>query len=200
MLKIYTKTGDTGETSLFGGKRVSKASIRVETYGTVDELNSAIGAAIAQAESTSTTLSVNGKRKGKRIQNVITELEKIQHDLLHIGSSLANPSASSLPFDASRLNKRTEELEKFIDQLTAKLPELSNFILPGGGEAGSLLHLARTICRRTERRIVELHQKEHISNTILTYFNRLSDTLFTMARFVNHKEKKKETIWKKENV
>ncbi len=180
-LKIYTKTGDKGTTSLFGGKRVLKSSARVETYGTVDELNSTIGVAIAQS----------AKRKTQSAK-IKTELIKIQNDLLLIGSTLANPLAKPL----EKLDKRVEDFEKLIDELTAKLPELRNFILPGGGVAGAMLHLSRTICRRAERRIVDLSQTESVDTHILTYFNRLSDVLFTLARYVNYKEKQKETIWK----
>lgn len=173
MAKIYTKTGDKGETSLYGGKRVSKANLRVEAYGTVDELNSAIGIVLAKMPN--------------------TELTNIQNDLFEIGTSLANPKEEPI----KKLKKRVEEFEKLIDNMTKELPTLRNFILPGGGVGGSHLHLARSICRRAERKIVELSQKENIDNGILIYFNRLSDLLFTMARFVNHKEKQKEVIWVK---
>ncbi|MBI2430881.1 MAG: cob(I)yrinic acid a,c-diamide adenosyltransferase [Candidatus Levybacteria bacterium] len=172
-MKIYTKTGDKGETSLFGGKRVSKASLRVEAYGTVDELNSAIGVVLAKMEN--------------------KELSNIQNDLFLIGTMLANPKAKIV----TGLQKRVEEFETLIDRMTSKLPELRNFILPGGGTTGSLLHVARTVCRRAERRVVALSQKEKVDRAILMYFNRLSDLLFTMARYVNHKEKKKEVIWTK---
>lgn len=182
MVKIYTRTGDKGETSLFGGKRVVKSSGRVDTYGTVDELNSVVGVAVAH-------LGVSERAVKK-------ELEKIQNDLLGIGSYLASPGMKSQEVRIKHLPKRVEELEKYIDLLTAKLPELRNFILPGGGKAGAFLHQARTVCRRAERRLVALANKEEVDDSILKYFNRLSDALFTMARFVNHREKKKETIWK----
>ena len=181
-MPIYTKTGDKGTTGLYGGKRVSKFNIRVETYGTVDELNSAIGVAIAEIS----------KIKNK-IAKTREELIRIQNDLFSIGSALA--STSAIP--NTKLKKRVEEFEVFIDQMTAKMPVLSNFILPGGGKVGAELHLARTICRRAERRVVELSKTEKIDENILMYFNRLSDLLFTMARFVNSKQKRKETIWKK---
>lgn len=177
-MKIYTKTGDKGETSLFGGKRVSKADLRVEAYGTVDELNSAIGIAIAESQASECN----------------SELIRIQNDLLDIGSVLANPKAKSI-----RLEKRVEEFEGLIDVMTKELPALANFILPGGGKGGAQLHFARTLARRAERRIVALAQKEVIDNGILIYFNRLSDLLFTMARFVNYKEKKQEVLWTKNN-
>ena len=185
-MKIYTKTGDKGKTSLFGGQRVSKADVRVEAYGTVDELSSAIGIVIAETQ--------NSKLKTQNyILNLKTELRKIQHDLLDIGSTLANPSAGKV----SGLEKRVSDFEKLIDKLTEKLPPLRNFILPGGGKSGSLLHLTRSVSRRAERRVVALSQKEKVDDSVLKYLNRLSDLLFTMARLVNYKEKKKEIIWKK---
>ncbi len=174
---IYTKKGDKGKTSLFDGKKVWKFDRKVEAYGTIDELNSAIGAASAFISN----------------RLIKQNLEKIQNDLLEIGSSLA--VSSTLPVD--QLKNRPEELEKLIDQLTKQMPALSQFILPGGGKGGSLLHLARTIARRAERKIVHLRQYEKIDELILIYLNRLSDLLFTMARFVNYKEKQKEKIWRK---
>lgn len=181
-MAIYTRTGDKGKTSLMGGKRVLKSDLRVEAYGTVDELNSAIGIAIAEIS--------NSKYQ---IVNIKTELSKVQNDLLDIGSALATPEG--VPVE--HLEVRLKEFEKLIDMMTAKLPELTNFILPGGGVAGSYLHLARTICRRAERRVVALMQKVEVDPAIVMYLNRLSDLLFTTARFVNHHDKQKETIWKK---
>lgn len=177
--KIYTKTGDKGETSLFGGTRVPKNSLRVDTYGTVDELDSVIGVVIAH-------LSPEEKKQAEL-------LTSIQHDLLLIGSSLANPVQKPLPY----LNKREKLFEKEIDQMTEKMPLLRNFILPGGGKAGAFLHQARTVCRRAERRVVKLAREEPVEEGILRYFNRLSDLLFTMARFVNFQEKQTETKWVK---
>lgn len=174
-MPIYTRTGDKGTTSLFDKTRVLKSSDRVETYGTIDELNSMLGAVRAHLK--------NGLVK--------KELEKIQHDLLEIGSSLANPNA--LPVKG--LNKRPTDFEKLIDKMTAKIPHLHNFILPGGSKPGALLHVARTIARRAERRIVQLIQTEPIDPDVVIYVNRLSDLLFTMARFVNYKSKKKEIKW-----
>ncbi len=180
-MPIYTRTGDKGLTSLFDKTRVLKSSERVETYGTIDELNSAIGAAIAVLSSKYKVLSIDVKK----------ELELVQHDLLEIGSALAN--LKSLPVKG--LSKRPTDFENLIDKMTAKIPELKNFILPGGSKAGSLLHVARTIARRAERRIVHLIQTEEIDQDVVVYVNRLSDLLFTMARYVNNLEKKKETKW-----
>jgi len=176
-MPIYTRTGDKGKTSLFDGTRVFKSDKRVETYGTIDELNSMIGAAIAQ-------LTVKNQLAKK-------ELEKIQHDLLDIGSALATPH----PMPVVGLENRPKEFEQLIDRMTKDMPELTGFILPGGGKAGSLLHVARTIARRAERQLVALMQKETVDNTIIIYLNRLSDLLFTMARFVNQREKEKEIMW-----
>src|SRR5688572_30297563 len=135
-MPIYTRTGDKGKTSLFDGTRVLKSHPRVETYGTIDELNSIIGLAIAEI-----------KDVRFKIKEVSDELERIQHDLFDIGSALATPH----PLPVVDLDKRSNEFEKLIDEMTAKLPEIKYFILPGGGKAGSLLHVARTITRRAER-------------------------------------------------
>lgn len=173
-MSVYTKTGDKGRTSLYQGKRISKANLRIEAIGNVDELNSVLGFVLSSL-----------KEKGLR-----EELSKIQSDLFEIGALLASPSSSS------KLNKRAGEIEKKIDELDKKLLELNNFILPGGGVSGSSLHFARTVARRAERRIVELSEQDKVQDEILIYMNRLSDLLFMFARFLNFKEKKKEKIWK----
>ena len=178
-MSVYTRTGDHGKTSLYQGKRVSKANLRIEAIGTVDELNSAIGVALAQVSSIK-----------YQVLSIKKELIKAQNDLFDIGANLANPSSK-----VSNLEKRAKEFEKEIDKLEKKLPELKNFILPGGSLEGSQLHFARTIARRAERRIVELSEKENVESSIIIYINRLSDLLFMIARFVNQKEKKKEAIW-----
>lgn len=178
-MPIYTRTGDKGQTSLFGGGRVPKYHIRVETYGTVDELNSMIGVVLAFLE--------------EKEQDIKNELLAIQHDLLEIGSTLSNPKAQQIAW----LPQRISHFEKKIDEMTGNLPQLRNFILPGGGKTGSFLQVARTLCRRTERRLIEAIQKEDIDETIIIYFNRLSDFLFTLARFMNHNAGKQEVIWTK---
>lgn len=183
MNKIYTKTGDKGQTSLMDGTRVPKSHIRVETYGTIDELNSTLGVVLAHVSSSKLVV-----RK---------EIRKIQNDLFEIGSLLSNPSTNyDLP-TTSYFDARIKKFEELMDKLTEQLPILTNFILPGGGKAGAQLHVARTIARRVERRVIELSQKEKVDGSIIRYFNRLSDLLFTMSRYVNFKEKKKETVWKK---
>lgn len=178
-MSIYTRTGDKGKTSFFSGQRVSKADLRVEAYGTVDELNSVIGVVAAQIQ--------NSKLKNQLIE--------IQEDLLEIGSVLAQSGIMNNESRIKNLDQRVKDFEKMIDEMSEKLPPLQNFILPGGGMAGSLLHFARTVCRRAERRIVALAEKEEISSEIIIYLNRLSDLLFTIARFINYKEKQKEIVW-----
>lgn len=186
-MSIYTKFGDKGKTSLYGGKTVSKASQRVEAYGAIDELNSSLGIVIFEI-------------KTKKIKK---ELIAIQNDLFEIGSSLASLATNRDKELSKYLKKRTKEFEMEIDFLTKKLPELENFILPGGGKSGSNLHFSRTLVRRAERRIVGLSEKdlpagrqEKVLPEILIFINRLSDLLFTYARFINHQEKKKEVLWK----
>ncbi len=177
-MPIYTRTGDKGKTSLIDGTRVSKANARVETYGTIDELNSSIGVALAFLSP-------------KKFKQLKKELEEIQHDLFEIGSALSTPEAEPIP----GLEKRPLDFEKLIDKLTIKLPPLKNFILPGGGKTGSQLHICRTIARRAERRVVALMKNEDVDIAIMIYLNRLSDLFFTIARYVNFREKKRETKW-----
>ena len=179
-MKIYTKTGDKGLTILGNGKKVSKASLRVEAYGNIDELNSVIGIAIAQI-----------KDQRSKIKD---QLIQIQKDLFEIDSSLSDSQKADQKLNIY-LKKRVLEFEKKIDLFSKDLPNLTHFIIPGGGISGANLHLARTVCRRAERRIVELNKKEKIQDQILIYLNRLSDLLFTFARYINYKEKKKEIIW-----
>jgi cob(I)alamin adenosyltransferase len=178
--KIYTKTGDTGETSLFDQTRVSKADSRVDAYGEVDELNACLGAVRAA-----------GVDAG-----IGTALEAIQKQLFALGARLADPSSRI----AGRVTKAaiTEAdvaaLERSIDELEAGLPPLRKFILPGGSAAGAHLHVARTVCRRAERRVVALGA-EAVEPIVVIYLNRLSDLLFVMARAVNHRAGVPETEW-----
>jgi cob(I)alamin adenosyltransferase len=179
-VKIYTRTGDTGETSLFDNTRVSKADPRVNAYGEVDEVNACLGVARA--------VGVDGE-----IGHLI---ESLQKDLFALGARLADPSARI----ADRVTKAVmsdsdvHRLEQAIDRLEAELPPLRRFILPGGSPAGSALHLARTVCRRAERRVVALGTGA-VEPVVLTYLNRLSDLLFVMARAVNHRARVPETEW-----
>lgn len=187
--KIYTKTGDKGETGLYGGSRIGKDSLRIEAIGSIDELNAILGE----------VLSIK-----YQVSSIKKELINIQNDLYEIGALLATPKDTHIKkgkeiqknFPAF-LKQRTDELEIYIDTLTLELPALTAFILPGGGSLGATLHHARTVCRRVERRVVTLTKKEFIPPEILIYLNRLSDTFFTMARFANYKDKHKEILWNK---
>jgi len=198
-MPIYTRTGDKGQTSLFNGQRVSKADLRVEAYGTVDDLNSAIGVVIAEVQSSKFKVQSYGstsspsRAKSRDSSKLKTELTELQNDLFDIGSCLANPTAEPLEY----LQDRVRNFEKEIDKMTEEMPSLANFILPGGGRIGSLIHFARTVTRRAERRVVTLGEREKIDKNIIMYLNRLSDLLFTMARFVNYREEQKEIIWSK---
>lgn len=177
-MSVYTRLGDKGKTSLYGGKTVSKGSLRIDAYGSIDELNSSLGVVIAELK--------NSKIK--------KELLLVQNDLFEIGAGLAS-NINKKRLD-EYFKKRTKEFEKQIDDLTKKLPELTNFILPGGGKPGSYLHVARTVCRRAERRVAELSEREEVNKETLIYINRLSDLLFMFSRYINYKEKKKEAIWR----
>ncbi len=174
-VKIYTRTGDWGETSLYGGKRVFKSHQRVIAYGSVDELNSLLGMVVARLGD-------------KNIQRLLISIQK---DLFVIGAVLAGSNQ-----ELSVLKKRIKEMEKFIDTLDRDLAALKNFILPGGGEVGSLSHFGRSVSRRVEREVVRLSQDEKVDKEILVYLNRLSDLLFMIARYINHQEKRPEIIWK----
>jgi cob(I)alamin adenosyltransferase len=179
--RIYTKTGDAGDTGLFGGGRVAKSHPRVEAYGAVDELNAVLGW-------TRTTVSDASIRDG---------LPQIQADLFAIGAHLATdvpagrpaPKLPPLPID------RIAALEQWIDDAEGGLPALSTFILPGGSAGGAALHVARTVCRRAERRVVELSATGDVADGVVVYLNRLSDLLFTLARAENHGAGESETPW-----
>ncbi len=178
-MKIYTKTGDKGETSLFGGERVPKDELRIETYGTVDELNSVIGSARAFNENA----------------EIDSILGQIQDRLFVLGADLATP-VNSRNASAPRISAGDiSSIERAIDEIELKLDPLKSFVLPGGSKAASLLHFARTVCRRAERRAVTLGKKEEISGEATIYLNRLSDFLFVLARYANKTTGLAETIW-----
>ena len=171
--KIYTRTGDTGETGLVGGVRVAKDSLRVTAYGDVDELNSHLGAC--------RTLAASQNRIA-----LTDKLEQIQNELFDIGAELATPPEKPWPGMVCVGLDQVVRLEQWIDKLTENIPELRSFVLPGGTELNSALHLARTVCRRAERTIIKLSRSESVSKELVAYINRLSDLLFAMARFESH--------------
>ncbi len=187
-MKIYTGTGDRGKTSLFSGERVSKSSPRVETYGDLDELNAAIGAVAAAIDT--------------RQQALIDEIRTIQAWLLDAGAWLATtPGAASTRFLQPFTDAPARRLEAAIDRMDAALPGLNQFILPGGHLSAALAHVARTVCRRTERRACELAEHgDSGSNgsmpSILVFLNRLSDYLFVLARYCNHLQGQADIPWK----
>lgn len=178
--KVYTKTGDKGETSLGGGQRVPKDSLRITSYGTVDELNSYIGVAIASG-----------------LDSEITqELKIIQNELFHLGSDLCFTEEDKIKFSIPLIKENhVDKLEKLMDNYSEKLSPLENFILPGGTVGASNLHVARTICRRAEREVISLAKNESIGSFVIKYLNRLSDTLFVMARYENFKKNYTDIYW-----
>ncbi len=172
-MKIYTRTGDAGQTSLFGGARVAKDDPRIEAYGTLDELNSQLGVALA-------TIGPHD------------ELQRVQADLFEIGAHLASPATSRFPGPPQ---SRIEELEQGIDVMEAQLPPLKTFILPAGTTTATQLHVARTVCRRAERLVVALRDETPATVACIAYLNRLSDYLFVAARFANHRAGVEDVPW-----
>ncbi len=185
-MKIYTKTGDKGKTSLFGGKRVPKHHIRIESYGTVDELNSYIGL-------------IRDQQIDKETKDLLI---KIQDRLFTIGSILAtDPEKAVLKNGKERLNipkiseADIEDLEKAIDKMNEALPEMTHFVLPGGHQSVSFCHIARCVCRRTERHATALYDIEAFDDRVLIYLNRLSDYLFVLARKLSKDLQAEEIQW-----
>lgn len=177
-VKIYTRTGDHGETSLFGGARVAKNDARIEAYGTVDELSSLVGVARASGIPS----------------EAAPVLEQVQRDLFDVGAHLASPGTSRFPgVDAQRIT----ELERAIDAMERELAPLTNFILPGGTLAAAQLHVARTVCRRAERCVVALQDESPATMSTVAYLNRLSDYLFVAARFANHRAGHADVAWRR---
>lgn len=181
-MKIYTKTGDSGSTALFGGGRVSKDHVRVAAYGDVDELNSVIGLARATAP----------------VDFEDALLESIQRDLFSIGGHLATPDPDKVrkALEKARLSAdRVAQFEQVMDAADRELPPLTAFVLPAGTPKAATLHVARTVCRRAERLVVHLAAQEPVPDLFLVYLNRLSDLLFTLARLANHRAGTGDVTW-----
>ena len=178
-MKIYTKTGDDGKTSLFDNSRVWKSHERIVSYGAIDELNSAVGIAI----------SMDLDHQLKEV------LVRIQNELFIVGSDLANPNMSDTKIRTTE--NMTLSLENDIDTFESELSELTNFILPGGTLMSSILHLSRTIARRAETHVIALSQKEEINKIAIVYLNRLSDLLFVLARVLNKRKNIDDIVWKR---
>ena len=181
-MKIYTKTGDAGDTGLFGGGRVPKDDPRVEAYGDVDELNAVIGMA----------------RAVELMPRVDEVLVPLQRDLFAIGALLATPDREKMAqhLQKARIDeRRIAELEQAIDDAESELEPLRAFILPGGTPKAAALHVARTVCRRAERHVVRLHHAVELPSLVVIYLNRLSDLLFTLARLANHRDGAGDVTW-----
>lgn len=179
--KIYTKTGDAGETALIGGTRIPKSHIRIEAYGTVDELNSWLGVIRDHLDDSSLNVS----------------LRSIQNTLFVVGSQLASDPEKNIKMNLPALtDQEIQSLETSIDAMESQLPELKNFVLPGGHPASSFIHVARCVCRRAERICVQMQGMEFwVSPIVIRYMNRLSDYLFVLSRYVLHQNKGNETLW-----
>lgn len=177
-MKIYTRTGDLGETSLFGGARVAKNDARIEAYGTVDELSSFLGVA----------------RAATLPDAIERAIEQVQRDLFDVGAHLASPGTSRF---AGVDPQRIAELEQAIDAMERELAPLKNFILPGGSMRAAHLHVARTVCRRAERCVVALHDQSEATRSTIAYLNRLSDYLFVAARYANLREGVQDVEWRR---
>ena len=182
--RIYTRTGDRGDTGLFGGQRVGKDDVRVQAYGDVDELNSVLGLALIHAHDSD-------------LARLVT---RIQHELFSLGADLATPESAGERHGAITISRMISErvaaLEADIDRLEAGLPELTQFILPGGSGMAGWLHLARTVCRRAERKCVRVAHSETSNPEIVRYLNRLSDLLFVMARAANARAGVADVVWR----
>ena len=180
LTKIYTKTGDDGTTGLGGGQRVAKDATRIEAFGTVDELNSQIGAALAAGLE----------------PTIAAELTRVQHELFHLGSDLCILEEDKAAMPVPRLDaSHVLALEVVMDRMTDTLGPLTNFILPGGTIGAAHLHVARTVCRRAERLAVTLARAEAVGPSVISYLNRLSDTLFVMARWENRYRGVADVTW-----
>jgi cob(I)alamin adenosyltransferase len=178
--KVYTRTGDDGTTGLGGGQRVRKDSLRIKAYGTVDELNSVIGVALAAGLDA----------------RLVPPLASVQNELFHVGSDLCILEEDKQRFAVPRIEQRhIDALEELMDELSDSLPPLENFVLPGGTLGASQLHVARTVCRRAERLVIALTRKEPVGPFVVKYLNRLSDALFVMARHENRAKHVSDVLW-----
>jgi len=183
--RIYTRAGDAGETRLVGGQRVSKDDLRIDCYGTVDELNAFVGLARVTAQ----------ELGGERLQNLSAILKRVQHELFNVGSILATLPADVHPKQPRVTEIEIEQLEREIDAANEDLQPLRSFVLPGGSRLDGELHVCRTVCRRAERLLVALARDQEVPPEALRYLNRLSDALFVWSRWANHVLETPETLW-----
>ena len=185
--RIYTKRGDTGETSLAGGQRVPKDSARLEAYGTVDELNGFLGLAVASCEEMIT--------RDPRMGLLLVIVRRVQHELFNLGSILATLPDDVHPKQARITAAEIEQLEREIDGMNESLPSLRSFVLPGGTRLNAELHVTRTVCRRAERLLIALARTEPVPPEAIPYLNRLSDAMFVWSRWVNNAVGAPEILW-----
>lgn len=184
--KVYTKSGDAGETALVGGQRVPKESLRIEAYGTIDELNAFVGVArVASA----------GQKNGEIVARVEAELQRVQQTLFNVGSELACLPEDLVPGMPVATEDDVAYLEHCMDEWTPTLPPLKSFILPGGGPVHAQLHVCRTVCRRAERVVLRLAREEQVRPEAVRYLNRLSDYFFVMGRWVGMQYGEPEFLW-----
>lgn len=186
--RVYTRGGDKGETSLVGGERVPKDALRIEAYGTVDELNAALGVAVVELR--------RSRFSAEDRARLDALLLRLQSELFDVGADLATPQAKRDPRQAVIEPHHAAALEPVIDGFNEGLPELTSFVLPGGGAVSAQLHVARTVCRRAERVVTALRRQEPIGDGCLVYLNRLSDLLFVLSRWAAKAAGEPETLWK----
>lgn len=186
--RVYTRGGDRGETSLVGGQRIAKDSIRIESYGTVDELNAVLGLVRV-----ANRVTPGGEEAGRARLDAL--IDRLQNDLFDLGSDLATLPGDRHPNQPVVEARHVAEIESEIDAFNEGLPELTSFVLPGGGPVGAFLHQARTVCRRAERSVTTLARQEAIGEHCLPYLNRLSDLLFVLSRWVARSRGDGETLW-----
>lgn len=188
--RVYTRGGDRGETSLVGGQRIAKDSIRIESYGTVDELNAVVGLARAANDE-----PAGGDVSPADRQRIDLLLSRIQNELFNLGSDLATLPGDRHPRQPVIEKRHVAFLEETMDLLNEELPELTSFVLPGGGRVSAALHQARTVCRRAERVVTTLARQEAIGEHCLVYLNRLSDLLFVLSRWAARSNGRPEVLW-----
>lgn len=186
--RVYTRTGDQGETSLIGGDRVPKDAPRIDCYGTVDELNATLGLVRTALEQ-----SAAGAR-------LLPVLDRVQNELFNLGAQLATPDPERRAGMPAIEDRHVDALEALMDELNEDLPDLKSFILPGGGWASAYCHLARTVCRRAERMVVALAREDDVDTRTIRYLNRLSDALFVMGRWAAARDGRAEPLWEPEKT